>query len=749
MFATSLLAGVKSHATRIRNHRKGITTRIAGLSWLVALSTLLIFAMVTVPQEKKVFLQNLESKATSVAASLHEAAAGAAVSEDYASVVNTAQTMLSGDPKLNFLVVAKNDGITLIIEKTGWRVEPKADAFWRPVKRQTIASIAMIPLFDKRVFHYAQPFDYSGIRWGWIHVGITLEDYDRSIAILYRNTILLAIACIVFSLMISLWYSRQLVQPILSLRRIVQQIAGGDLSVRASILTPDELGSLAKSVNTMTDELVQRNSILESVRYTAEQFVRGSRWEDVISPILDKIGKAVSVSHAYIYQNHLNEAGLLVCSKQYEWTAPGITGQLKNEDLQNLPYNLEDNSWAASLRRNEMVYGLISEMNADERLLLQDQNIRSLVLIPIFVGDAWWGFIGFDDCDQDRLWSDAERDSLRACAEMLGATIARQNTQDALLEAKSTLEERVHERTRELQDQIIAKEQALTELAETQSNLLEMSRAAGMAEVATGVLHNVGNVVNSVNVSCTLIMDQLRKSRVENIARIAELLTRHEGKLTQFFLEDPRGRQIPAYLVTLAPVLEEERRFILQETLSLQDRVEHIKEIVAMQQNYGRVAGIEETILPERLLEDAVTFNTEALKRLGITLHRQYQPVPPITVDKHKVLQILLNLIKNAKYACSGDGKVGEKRITLRVFSPSADRVRIQVEDNGMGIPPENLSRIFQHGFTTRKSGHGFGLHSGALAALEIGGSLTVQSEGQGNGATFTLDLPYHQGGRT
>ncbi|MEN6331923.1 MAG: ATP-binding protein [Smithella sp.] len=749
MSATALPAGISNHATGIRNHRKGIAVRIAVLSWLVALSTLLIFAVVTVPQQKKVFLQNLESKATSVAVSLHEAAAGAAISEDYASVVNTAQTMLAGDPKLNFLVVAKNDGNALIIEKTGWRVEPRVDAFWRPAKRQTIASIAKIPLFNKRVFHYAQPFDYSGIRWGWIHVGISLEDYDRSVAVLYRNTVLLAIGCIVFSLMISLWYSRQLVQPILRLRRIVQQIAGGDLSVRASILTHDELGSLAKSVNIMTDELVKRNNILESVRYAAEQFVRSSRWEVVISAILGKIGEAASVSHAYIFQNNLNEAGALGCSKRYEWTAQGITEQVQNQNLQNLPYNLAQDSWGALLRQNKMVHGLVSEMNAAQRFLFQSQGIRSLVLIPIFVGDEWWGFIGFDDCGQDRLWSDAERDSLRACAEMLGATMARQNTQDALLEAKSTLEERVHERTRELQDQFVAKEKALTELAETQSTLLEMSRAAGMAEVATGVLHNVGNVLNSVNVSCTLIMDQLRRSRVENIARVAELITQNKGGLARFFTEDSRGRQIPSYLVTLAPVLEQERQLILQETLSLRDRIEHIKEIVAMQQNYGRVSGVEETVLPERLMEDAVAFNAEALKRHKIMVNRRYESVPPITLDKHKVLQILLNLINNAKSACSEDGEVDEKHITLRVFSPSADRVRIQVEDNGMGIPPENLSRIFQHGFTTRKSGHGFGLHSGALAALELGGRLTAYSEGQGTGAIFTLDLPYQKGGRT
>jgi len=734
---------ILNYTTRMIDQSKGIGMRIALLAWLVALFTLFIFAAVTVPQQKGVFLRNLESKATTVGVSLHDSAAGAAVTEDYASVVSAAQTLLAGDPKLKFLVVAKNEGIALIVEKNGWRMESTADRYWRPAKRNVISGITHTPLSNQRIFYYAQPFDYSGIQWGWIHVGLSLEDYDQSVSALYRSTILLAVACIMFSLLISLWYSRQLVRPILRLRQIVQQIASGDLSVRANITRQDELGSLAQSVNIMTDALVQRNSILESVRFTAEQFVRSARWEIIIPKVLGKIGEAVDVSRAYIFQNHLDDAGQLVCSQRYEWTNEGINGQLQNPDLQNVPYDQGLEDWRMSLSQNQSICGLVSEMSAVARALLEPQDIRSIAVIPVFVEEAWWGFVGFDDCIRDRYWSDAEMDSLRACAEMFGATIARQDTQDALLEAKDTLEQRVLERTRELQAQMAAKEKALLELASAQSTLLEVSRAAGMAEVATGVLHNVGNVLNSVNVSCTLIMDQLRQSRVGNISKLADLMADHKGELAHFFTEDPRGRQIPAYLASLAPSLQEEQRALLTESTSLRDRIEHIKEIVAMQQNYGRVSGVAETVQPEQIMEDAITFNIEALSRQEIKLHRQYQQVPPMTVEKHKVLQILLNLISNARYACTEGGQDGERWINVRVFSPSPDRVLMQVEDNGMGIPTENLSRIFQHGFTTRKTGHGFGLHSGALAANELGGNLTAHSEGPGTGAIFTLALPY------
>jgi C4-dicarboxylate-specific signal transduction histidine kinase len=119
---------------------------------------------------------------------------------------------------------------------------------------------------------------------------------------------------------------------------------------------------------------------------------------------------------------------------------------------------------------------------------------------------------------------------------------------------------------------------------------------------------------------------------------------------------------------------------------------------------------------------------------------REYDSLPVVTVQKHKVLQILVNLLRNAKHACDDSGKA-TKQVTVRVVAEHG-RVRISVTDNGIGIPAENLTQIFAHGFTTRKNGHGFGLHSGALVARELGGSLTALSDGPGRGATFVLDLP-------
>jgi PAS domain S-box-containing protein len=270
--------------------------------------------------------------------------------------------------------------------------------------------------------------------------------------------------------------------------------------------------------------------------------------------------------------------------------------------------------------------------------------------------------------------------------------------------------------------------------------LLETSRQAGMAEVASSVLHNVGNVLNSVNVSATLAADRLKKSKVTNLGRIVTMFSQNSSNLGEYLTADPKGKLVPGYLAQLAEHMTQEHATAVAELESLCSHIEHIKDIVAMQQSYAKVSGISEIVKVTDLVEDSLRLNAGALARHEIELVRDFQPVPTVTIEKHKVLQILVNLIRNAKYACDESGRK-DKRVILRVAN-GEKKIKISVTDNGIGIPPENLTRIFSHGFTTRKNGHGFGLHSGALAAKELGGRLVAQSEGPGKGATFILELP-------
>jgi signal transduction histidine kinase len=279
------------------------------------------------------------------------------------------------------------------------------------------------------------------------------------------------------------------------------------------------------------------------------------------------------------------------------------------------------------------------------------------------------------------------------------------------------------------------------ELEESHKNLVAASRQAGKAEVATSVLHNVGNVLNSINVSVTVVSDRLRRSKIDTIAKVSNMLGEHSTDLGEFITRDPKGKQIPVFLGQLAAQLASDRSATLEEMAQMAKDVDHIKDIVTMQQTYARVSGMEETARVTDLVEDALRMNASALIRHDVHFFREFEdPSPEITVEKHKILQILVNLIRNAKQACDESGQA-EKKLIMRVTS-NEKTVRIALIDNGCGIAPENLVRIFNHGFTTKKEGHGFGLHSCALSAKEMGGSLQVSSDGPGKGATFTLELP-------
>jgi len=332
----------------------------------------------------------------------------------------------------------------------------------------------------------------------------------------------------------------------------------------------------------------------------------------------------------------------------------------------------------------------------------------------------------------------------------------RRRGEEAEQKAQARLESRVREQTAELiraneglqetaatlQDEIVRRKRAQAEMEKTHKELLEVSRAAGMSEVATGVLHNVGNVLNSINISASIVAEHLNEFNIANIARAANLMREHAGDIGHFMTIDPKGKQLPDYLAQLATHLSTEQSLLVKEIGFVKMKIEHVKEIVAAQQNYGKVSALAERVKIEDLIQDVFRINATELSQHEVKVRQDYPPqLPEIVVDKHKVLQILLNLLSNAKHALVDSGRA-DKQVTVRVTNGN-NRVRISMTDNGVGISPVILRKVFNHGFTTRKKGgHGFGLHSGALAAKEMGGQLVAQSDGPGQGATFTLEIP-------
>jgi signal transduction histidine kinase len=271
------------------------------------------------------------------------------------------------------------------------------------------------------------------------------------------------------------------------------------------------------------------------------------------------------------------------------------------------------------------------------------------------------------------------------------------------------------------------------------NELLAMTRTAGMAEIATGVLHNVGNVLNSLNVSVAMISDHVRGSRVVGLSRSIELVDSFPGGLPAF-LRTEKGKVLPTYLSTVTKRLAEENARVLDELDSVNRNVEHIKNIVAMQQSYARPSGLREPVALAELIDDALHMGESPLARHGIEVITDYDGELAVVTDRHKLLQIMINLISNARHALH-ERELPPQQLTVRVRATDSD-LTITVSDTGVGIPAENLDKIFRHGFTTKPGGHGFGLHASANAARELGGRLHATSEGAGRGATFTLELP-------
>ncbi len=271
---------------------------------------------------------------------------------------------------------------------------------------------------------------------------------------------------------------------------------------------------------------------------------------------------------------------------------------------------------------------------------------------------------------------------------------------------------------------------------------LEAAHEAGKAEIAKSVLHNIGNVMNSLNVSAKLHMDAISSSRANNLGRAAKLLKENAEDLASFLQNSRQGRRLPEYLITVSEHLMEENRRLYNEALGMVHHIEHMRDIIALEQVNGRASTFEEQADLANLIEQALALEGSILMDNGIQIERNYADLPPQMITRGQFLQVMVNLISNARHAVSAASVVGARQVSLGISAPRNGRIFVTVTDTGCGISATNLARIFTHGFTTRKDGNGFGLHHAALLAEEMGGRLRAESVGEGQGATFTLELP-------
>ena len=291
----------------------------------------------------------------------------------------------------------------------------------------------------------------------------------------------------------------------------------------------------------------------------------------------------------------------------------------------------------------------------------------------------------------------------------------------------------------QIQD-ISDRKRAEAALERSHAELLEASRRAGMAEVATEVLHNVANVLTSVTLASTLLDEGAANSKSGNLQTLVAILDQHKSDLGAFLIDDPVGKLMPSFLG--APVRATGRRALRRPgrpRLPLRRSVEHLIAIVTAQQRLGKAESGLRKVAVADFVTDALSLGSIALHP-GVRIVKEIEPGLTATVDVHRALQVLVNLIRNAIQACE-NSENGEQMVIVRA-STAGRLLRIAVIDNGGGIDPAILGRIFTYGFTTKKEGHGFGLHSSLLAARVLGGELFVHSDGPGRGSSFTLELP-------
>ena len=271
-----------------------------------------------------------------------------------------------------------------------------------------------------------------------------------------------------------------------------------------------------------------------------------------------------------------------------------------------------------------------------------------------------------------------------------------------------------------------------------QQQLRENSHQAGMAEIATGILHNVGNVLNSLGIASDTASRGLKFLKLDRLEQASKLICDNRLALASFLTEDSRGKHLPDYLSTLSDQMSFNVAAVQGELQMIQEYVGHLRHIVGTQQALAKIGGLREPVSVQDLLESALLLKAPALA--SIHVERVYEVVPLVTTDRHKVLQILLNFIDNAGEAVQ-ESPVQPPVVIVRVCS-GQDHVEISVEDTGVGMSKEVLSRLWNFGYTTKNQGHGFGLHNSANAAREIGATVAAHSDGRGKGSRFTLRLP-------
>ncbi len=482
-------------------------------------------------------------------------------------------------------------------------------------------------------------------------------------------------------------FTRSIVPPVQQLMHAAGQVAEGDLNAEVMVTSKDEIGQLGNLFNTMVNHL--------RLAAMNEQKMR-------------------------------NE--LQVLNQGLEIRVDERTRDLEENEIKIRA--ILDNIGEGILVLNES--GVIESLNPAAMTIFAMRSDEAIGLHCTLLSEGY---------DVDKFAEPEQQNHNRQPREYLGLR-SDGSTFPMEVVVSSVLIGNKHLRVCIVRDITTRKETELN-LANAQNQLVDAAHKSGMADMATGVLHNIGNILNSVNLAGEEIYRISSNSKIPGLLRASNMLKKNHDNISELIIQDTRSKKLPEYFITIGKVLNTEISNIQKESKELIAKTTMMKEVISTQQTYARSGFHNEQLNLPELIEDALKIQDASLKKWGIKLHTQFNNTPACIGQKSKLLQVITNLIKNAKEAMGDNDQFNKpKEMLIETGIANDSAVYLKIKDNGCGINKEQLTKIFNHGFTTKKTGHGFGLHTCANAMTEMKGSLKVNSEGVQKGACFTVTLP-------
>jgi len=538
-------------------------------------------------------------------------------------------------------------------------------------------------------------------------------------------------------------------------------------------------------------KLKQREAILSAVAHIAQQLLKASNWRDEINAILEKLGKATGASHVYIFENHLRPGdGILLSSMKYEWTATGIKPELDNPNFQDsylrpsVP-GLED--WYANLNTGKPFYGSAQQYTRFWKKVFEPQGLKTLLDVPIYVNDQWWGIIGFDDFVNEMPWSQAEIDALMAAAGNLGTVISRQQSDIALRASEEKFQlafhhtfvpmiiSRAHDRIILDANHAFCKGTGYTRAevlgrTGTQLNLWANTEAQlrhhqlleehGHAEEFKAEFRRKSGEVGVALISAISIHlgDELcLLHTLYDISKIEELLNELKAKneeLQSFTYTVSHDLRAP--LITISGFLgyleqdavkgDVER--VKRDALRINDAVSKMQRLLSELlelSRIGRLMNSPEAVSFGEIIEEALRLVEGRLKAQQAEV-RVEADFPMIHGDRMRLVGVVQNLVDNAA-KFMGDQK--HPKINIGVNVENAKPIFF-VRDNGAGIEPGQHEQVFGlfNKLDANTEGTGIGLALVKRIVEVHGGKIWIESDGKGNGTTFYFTLSDSSNGK-